>query len=103
MYSYNKGLYNTYNSLLADHFKALFSEADLYITQWSCCKSRRPFWTFLIVRESEYRTAFIMAYKTGQNAQWALPTERLPKPENTYLYATTNFAYTKATTISLTI
>ncbi len=32
MYFYNRSTYNNYKALLPDHFKAVFSEADLYIT-----------------------------------------------------------------------
>jgi vitamin B12 transporter len=98
MYSYNKGLYNSYNSLLTDHFKALFSEADLYITNDIAAKAGVRFEQSSLLNKANIAPRLSLAYKTGQNGQMSIAYGTFyQKPENTYLYATTNFGYTKAT------
>ncbi len=98
MYSYNKGVYNNYNSLLADHFKALFSEADLYITNNLAAKAGVRFEHSSLLGKANIAPRLSLAYKTGTNAQMSIAFGTFyQKPENTYLYTTTNFGYTKAT------
>ncbi|MDB5211447.1 MAG: TonB-dependent receptor [Sediminibacterium sp.] len=98
MYSYNKGLYNTYNSLLKDHFKALFSEADLYITNDLAGKVGVRVEQSSLLNKANIAPRLSLAYKTGQGGQMSIAYGTFyQKPENTYLYATTNFGYTKAT------
>lgn len=98
MYSYNKGLYNSYNSLLKDHFKALFSEADLYITNDLAGKIGVRFEQSSLLNKTNIAPRLSLAYKTGQGGQMSIAYGTFyQKPENTYLYATTNFGYTKAT------
>ncbi|MES2328478.1 MAG: TonB-dependent receptor [Bacteroidota bacterium] len=98
MYSYNKGLFNTYNSLLKDHFKALFSEADLYITNDLAGKVGVRVEQSSLLNKANIAPRLSLAYKSGQGGQMSIAYGTFyQKPENTYLYATTNFGYTKAT------
>ena len=97
-YSYNKSLYNGYNALLPDHFKALFSEADLYITNDLAAKVGARFEQSSLINKTNIAPRLSLAYKTGQGGQMSIAFGTFyQKPENTYLYATTNFGYTKAT------
>ncbi len=98
MYSYNKSSYNNRNALLPDHFKALFSEADLYITNDLAAKIGARFEQSSLMGKANIAPRISFAYKTGKGAQMSIAYgEFYQKPENTYLYATTNFGYTKAT------
>ncbi|HEX7690874.1 MAG TPA: TonB-dependent receptor [Sediminibacterium sp.] len=98
MYFYNKSLYNTYNTLLTEHFKALFSEADLYITNDLAAKAGLRFEHSSIIGKANIAPRLSLAYKTGDGGQMSIAYgEFYQKPENTYLYVTKNFGYTKAT------
>lgn len=98
MYFYNKSLYNTYNTLLTEHFKALFSEADLYITNDLAAKAGLRFEHSSILGKANIAPRLSLAYKTGNVGQMSIAYgEFYQKPENTYLYVTKNFGYTKAT------
>jgi vitamin B12 transporter len=98
MYFYNKSKYNIYNSLLTDHFKAIFSEADLYITNDLAAKIGVRFEHSSIIDKMNIAPRVSLAYKTGTGAQMSIAYgEFYQKPENTYMYATTDFGYTKAT------
>ncbi len=98
MYSYNKSIYNSRNALLPDHFKALFSEADLYITNDLAAKIGARFEQSSLIGKANIAPRISFAYKTGKGAQMSIAYgEFYQKPENNYLYATTNFGYTKAT------
>lgn len=98
MYSYNKSLYNNYNGLLADHYKALFSEADLYITNDLAAKAGVRFEHSSVIDKSAIAPRLSLAYKTGNGGQMSIAYGTFyQKPENTYLYVTRNFGYTKAT------
>ncbi|MEO7531767.1 MAG: TonB-dependent receptor [Sediminibacterium sp.] len=98
MYSYNKSIYNNYNALLPDHFKSLFSEADLYITNDLAAKVGARLEHSSVINKTNIAPRLSLAYKTGQSGQMSIAYgEFYQKPENTYLYATTNFGYTKAT------
>lgn len=98
MYSYNKSIYNNRNALLPDHFKALFSEADLYITNDLAAKIGARFEQSSLIGKANIAPRISFAYKTGKGAQMSIAYgEFYQKPENNYLYATTNFGYTKAT------
>jgi len=97
-YSYNKSLYNQYNSLLTDHFKSLFSEADLYLTNDIAAKAGVRFEQSSLINKANIAPRLSLAYKTGQGGQMSIAYGIFyQKPENTYLYATRNFGYTKAT------
>jgi vitamin B12 transporter len=98
MYGYNKGVYNNYNSLLVDHFKSLFSEADLYITNDLAAKVGVRFEHSSLINKANIAPRISLAYKTGAGGQMSIAYGTFyQKPENTYLYNTTNFGYTKAT------
>jgi hypothetical protein len=98
MYSYNTSIYNTHKALLPDHFKALFSEADLYITNDLAAKLGVRFEQSSLISKANIAPRLSLAYKTGRNGQMSIAFGTFyQKPENTYLYATTNFGYTKAT------
>lgn len=98
MYSYNKSLYNNYNGLLPDHYKALFSEADLYITNDLAAKAGVRFEHSSVIDKSAIAPRLSLAYKTGNGGQMSIAYGTFyQKPENTYLYVTRNFGYTRAT------
>jgi vitamin B12 transporter len=98
MYSYNKSVYNNYRGVLPDHFKALFSEADLYITNDLAGKAGVRFEQSSLIGKANIAPRLSLAYKTGQGAQMSIAYGMFyQKPENTYLNFTTNFGYTKAT------
>lgn len=97
-YSYNKSIYNGYHALLPDHFKAVFSEADLYITNALAAKLGARFEQSSLINKTNIAPRLSLAYKTGKGAQMSIAFGTFyQKPENMYLYATTNFGYTKAT------
>lgn len=98
LYSYNRSQYNQYRGLLPDHFKALFSEADLYITNDLAGKVGVRFEQSSIINKTNIAPRLSLAYKTGQGGQMSIAYGIFyQKPENTYLSATTQFGYTKAT------
>lgn len=98
MYSYNKSLYNNYNGLLPDHYKALFSEADLYITNDLAAKAGVRFEHSSVIDKSAFAPRLSLAYKTGNGGQMSIAYGTFyQKPENTYMYVTRNFGYTRAT------
>lgn len=98
LYSYNRSFYNGYKGLLPDHFKALFSEADLYITNDLAAKIGARFEQSSLINKTNMAPRVSLAYKTGQGGQMSIAFGTFyQKPENTYLYTTTNFGYTKAT------
>ncbi|MBV9987443.1 MAG: TonB-dependent receptor [Chitinophagaceae bacterium] len=98
MYFYNKGVFNNYTGLLREHFKSLFSEADLYITNDLAAKLGVRFEHSSLINKANIAPRLSLAYKTGNGGQMSIAYGIFyQKPENTYLYATTNFGYTKAT------
>lgn len=98
MYFYNRNLFNGRSTVLPDHFKALFTEADLYITNDIAAKIGGRFEHSSVLSKANFAPRVSLAYKTGKGAQMSIAYgEFYQKPENTYLYATRNFGYTKAT------
>lgn len=98
MYFYNRSTFNNFKALLPDHFKALFSEADLYITNDLAAKVGARFEHSSLINKANIAPRLSLAYKTGKGAQMSVAYgEFYQKPENTYLYNTTNFGYSKAT------
>lgn len=98
LYSYNRSRYNQYAGLLPDHFKALFSEADLYITNDLAAKAGVRFEQSSIIDRANIAPRLSLAYKTGRGGQMSIAYGIFyQKPENTYLNATTRLGYTKAT------
>ena len=98
MYFYNKSTFNGFKAALPDHFKAVFSEADLYITNDLAAKVGARFEHSSLINKANIAPRLSLAYKTGKGAQMSVAYgEFYQKPENTYLYNTTNFGYSKAT------
>ena len=98
MYFYNRSTYNSFKAWLPDHFKAVFSEADLYITNELAAKVGARFEHSSLINKANIAPRLSLAYKTGKGAQMSVAYgEFYQKPENTYLYNTTNFGYSKAT------
>lgn len=97
-YSYNKTIYNQYAAVLPDHFKAVFSEADLYITNALAAKLGVRFEHSSLINKTNLAPRLSLAYKTGKGAQMSIAFGIFyQKPENNYLFTTTNFGYAKAT------
>lgn len=97
-YSYIKSLYNNYPGVLSDHFKALFSEADLYITNDLAAKVGARLEQSTLLDKLNLAPRISLAYKTGKNAQMSIAYgEFYQKPENTLLNYTTNLGYARAT------
>ena len=98
MYFYNRSTFNNQTATLPDHFKALFSEADLYITNDLAAKVGARFEHSSLINKANIAPRLSLAYKTGKGAQMSIAYgEFYQKPENNYLYTTTNFGYAKAT------
>ena len=97
-YAYTRNQYNQYNSLLKDHFKALFAEADIYITNGLAAKTGVRFEHSSLIKKANIAPRFSLAYKTGRDAQLNVAYGMFyQKPENTQLQYTTNLDYTRAT------
>lgn len=97
-YFWNKSTYNGYTSLLKDNFKALFSEADLYITNDIAAKIGVRAEQSSIIDKANIAPRLSLAYKTGKSAQVSLAYgEFYQKPEVLQLVQTTNLGYTRAT------
>lgn len=98
MYFYNSSTFNNLKATLPDHFKALFSEADLYITNDLAAKLGVRFEHSSLINKANIAPRLSLAYKTGKGAQMSIAYgEFYQKPENNFLYTTTNFGYAKAT------
>ena len=98
MYFYNSSTFNNQKATLPDHFKALFTEADLYITNDLAAKVGVRFEHSSLINKANIAPSLSLAYKTGKGAQMSIAYgEFYQKPENNYLYTTTNFGYSKAT------
>jgi vitamin B12 transporter len=83
---------------LRDHFKSLFSEADIYVTNDLVARVGARLEHSSLINKLNIAPRISLAYKTGSNAQMSIAYGTFfQKPENTYLYATTVFGYTKAT------
>jgi vitamin B12 transporter len=98
LYFYNRSQFNIYQSKLTDHFKAAFSEADLYITNDLAAKIGVRVEHSSLIDKANIAPRLSLAYKTGNGAQMSIAYgEFYQKPENNFLYTTTNFGYSKAT------
>ncbi len=96
-YAYNKTVYNSFTSILPDHYKAIFTEADLYISNELAAKIGVRAEHSTLINKMNIAPRLSLAYKTGKGAQMSIAYGTFyQKPENNYLYATTNFGYTKA-------
>lgn len=97
-YSYNRNQYNQYISTLPDHYKALFTEADLYITNDIAAKVGFRFEQSSLLAKTNFAPRISFAYKTGKGGQMSFAYgDFYQKPENNYLTPNTRFGYTKAT------
>ncbi len=98
-YSYNKSIFNSSTFTVNDHFKAVFGEADLYITNDIAAKIGVRAEHSSIINKTNVAPRLSLAYKTGKNAQMSLVYgEFYQKPENSYLYYNpTNFDNIRAT------
>jgi hypothetical protein len=97
-YSWNKTAYNGYNSLLTDNYAAVFSEADLYITNDLAAKVGLREEHSSIIDKMNVAPRLSLAYKTGKNAQVSIAYgEFYQKPENMQLMQSTQLGYTRAT------
>jgi hypothetical protein len=98
-YGYTNTIYNDTNYILKDNFAALFSEADLYITNDLAAKVGARFENSSIINKSNIAPRISLAYKTSPGAQMSLVYgEFYQKPENNYLYSNpTALGYIKAT------
>lgn len=96
-YFYNRSNYNNLQARLTDHFKSVFAEADLYLTNALAAKIGTRFEHSSLMNKANLAPRLSVAYKTGKGAQMSIAYGVFyQKPENTYLYATTNFGYAKA-------
>lgn len=96
-YAFNKSRYNQSNFTLKDHFKSLFTEADLYITNDIAAKIGLRAEHSSIINKTNFAPRLSVAYKTGKQAQVSLAYGVFyQKPENTQLVETTDLGYTKA-------
>ena len=103
-YAYNNIKFNNFpSSILKDHFKSLFAEADLYITNGLAAKLGARLEHSSILNKANIAPRLSIAYKTGKSGQMSIAFgEFYQKPENTQLINSfTNTArelgYTKAT------
>ncbi len=98
MYFYNRNKYNNLTANLPDHLKAVFAEADLYITNELAAKVGVRGEHSSILGKANIAPRLSLAYKTGENAQMSFAYgEFYQKPENNFLYGNTSLGYTKAT------
>lgn len=96
-YSYNRSFYNSYKTWLPDQYQSLFSEADLYITNDLAAKAGIRFEHASVIDKMNLAPRFSLAYKTGRGGQMSMAYGMFyQKPENTYLYLTRNFGYTRS-------
>ncbi len=102
-YAFNKTAFSTYNSIIKDHFKSVFGEADLYITNGLAAKVGARVEHSSILNKANIAPRLSLAYKTGKGAQMSLAFgEFFQKPENVELINNTtggirDLGYTKAT------
>lgn len=83
---------------LIDHFKAVFAESDIFLTNNLAAKVGLRFENSSIIHSSDIAPRISFAYKTGKDAQMSLAYGIFyQKPENNQLYYTTTVGMTKAT------
>ena len=86
-YNYTKTNFNNTTYTVKDNFAALFSEADLYITNDLAAKIGARFEHSSILNKANIAPRISLAYKTSPGAQMSLVYgEFYQKPENNYLY-----------------
>lgn len=94
-----KSIVNDTNHLLTDNFSALFSEADVYLTNDLAAKIGVRGEYSSQVNQFNVAPRLSLAYKTGTHSQMsAVYGQFYQKPENNYLYyGNNNLGYVKAT------
>jgi vitamin B12 transporter len=103
MYAYNTSRYNSFNSKLNEHFKSLFAETDIYVTNDLAAKIGGRYEHSSLINKSNFAPRFSFAYKVGKSAQVSAAYGIFfQKPENNQLFITRNLGYTKATHYILT-
>jgi len=100
--AYNKSIYNntftTYNGILKDNFVALFTEADISVSNNLAIKAGLRSEHSSLIQKTNLAPRIALAYKTGKDAQMSFAYGIFyQKPENNYLQVTTNLGYTSAT------
>jgi vitamin B12 transporter len=97
-YFYNDGTFNNRAGVLRDHFVALFSETDLYVTNALVARIGFRFENSSLINRANLAPRMSLAYKTGKGAQMSAAYGVFyQKPENGYLWAPNQLGYTKAT------
>jgi vitamin B12 transporter len=103
MYAYNTSRYNNFDSKLNEHFKSLFAETDIYVTNDLAAKIGGRYEHSSLINKSNFAPRFSFAYKVGKSAQVSAAYGIFfQKPENNQLFITRNLGYTKATHYILT-
>jgi len=97
-HNYQKSIYNERPVILQDHFNAVFAETDIYITNGLAAKLGARYEYSSLLKRSNVAPRISLAYKTGKDAQMSFAYGTFyQKPENTWLMASANLRYTRAT------
>ncbi|MFY7652146.1 MAG: TonB-dependent receptor [Chitinophagaceae bacterium] len=102
-YAHNKSAFNSFQSTIPNHLTAVFSEADLSITNQIAAKIGGRFEYVSYLKKANLAPRLSLAYKTGANAQVSLAYGMFyQNPENNQFFAAlsqpnTQFNFTKAT------
>ena len=103
MYFYNTSRFNSFESVLKDHFKSVFAETDIYVTNDLAVKIGGRFEHSSVIDKTNFAPRLSFAYKTGKGAQVSAAYGIFyQKPENNQLVFNTGLGYTKATHYILT-
>ena len=96
-YGYQKTTFNNNTATLTDHFKSVFSETDVYITNGLAAKVGLRYEHSSIINKGNVAPRLSLAYKTGKNAQMSAAYGTFyQKPENNQLFGANQLGYTKA-------
>ena len=96
-YGYQKTTFNQFPAILKDHFKSVFGESDIYISNDLAAKVGARFEHSSIIIKANIAPRLSLAYKTGKESQMSFAYGTFyQKPENMQLMNTTNLGYTKA-------
>jgi vitamin B12 transporter len=96
-YSFNNSRYNRYDTLLKDHYQAVFAETDIHLTNDFAAQIGGRFEYSSVIKKVNAAPRISFAYKTGTGAQVSLAYGIFyQKPENMYLMTSPGLCYTKA-------
>ncbi len=96
-YSFNNSRYNRYDTLLKDHYQAVFAETDIHLTNDFAAQIGGRFEYSSVIKKVNAAPRISFAYKTGTGAQVSLAYGIFyQKPENMYLMTSPGLGYTKA-------